>query len=171
MDYKTLIDEMDALVLSELAKSFQEEGHKLTGALIEAIEKELTTTAEGLTRDYLLLKYGAYLNLGVKAEKIPFAPGSGAKKSLYIDGLIRYVMMRKRITDIKKAKSIAFAIAHTQKKEGMPIRTGGLGSDWIGKAVLQIEEKLVQSIGEEHTRSLEADIKDLTKEWSKKLTQ
>ncbi len=170
MDYNSLIKEIDALVLTELAKSFQEEGHKLTGGLIDNIETDLQTTAEGLTRDYLMLKYGAYLNLGVKAEKIPFAPGSGAKKSLYIDGLIRYVMMRKRISDIKQAKSIAFAIAYTQKKKGMPIKTDGLGSSWITKAVSKIEEKLIQVIGEEHALDVNRTVKDLTKEWSKKLT-
>jgi len=36
--------------------------------------------------------------------------------------LIRYVQKRIGISNIQEAKSVAFAIAHTHKKEGMPSR-------------------------------------------------
>jgi hypothetical protein len=58
-------------------------------------------------------------NTGVTAARIPYSPGSGAKTSKYIDGLIRYAKQRMGASD-KEAKGIAFAIASRHKKEGMP---------------------------------------------------
>ena len=92
--------------------------------------------------------YVAILNRGVEPSRIPFSPGSGAGRSLYIEGLTNYAMKRMGLRG-KEALSVAFAIARTHKKEGMPTRgsysfssTGkrtGFTEDYIEKHQADIE--------------------------------
>ena len=61
-----------------------------------------------------------------------------------------FVEKRMAITDLRTKKSVAFAIAHTQKKEGMPTRgsyqysTTGKRTGWINDAF----EKNLNNIGD-----------------------
>jgi hypothetical protein len=128
------LDEVDKIIIKALAESFEAQGHKLTGKLISDLSSEVTLDQGSIIVDYLGYKYGAYLNSGVPASRIPYRRGSGAGHSLYIDGLISYVKKRMMISDIGKAKSIAFAIAEKQKQVGMPIRTNGQGTKWADEA-------------------------------------
>lgn len=138
----SFLDDMDKVVLKALQEWFEAKGHSMSGKLIADIETEVTMNRGDIIIDYLAYKYGAYLNSGVKPENVPFNPGSGAGKSLFIDGLIRYVQQRMAIGDLKEAKSIAFAIAHTQKQKGMPFKTQGEGSHWADSAAKEAEPEL-----------------------------
>ena len=94
---------------------------QLTGSAINQMETMVqfqinTLIIEGLIPDYMTIN-----NSGVKAERIPYYPGSGNKTSKYIDGLMRYAKQRFGASD-KESKSIAFAIASKHKKEGMPTK-------------------------------------------------
>lgn len=115
------IDGLKKFIESELMKTFKAQGHFMTGDLIDSIKWEVEQNAETLLISMFMKTYGIYLDAGVKSSKIPYTEGSGDKYSKYIQGMIGYV--KSRITsDNRKAKSIAFAIAKTQKKEGMPTR-------------------------------------------------
>jgi hypothetical protein len=81
-------DEIDDVIIDALAKAFVQHGHFMTGKIIEDIEIKREETRDGANIDYYTYPYGAYLERGIKAENIPFSPGSGAKHSMYIDGLI-----------------------------------------------------------------------------------
>ena len=118
-----------------LAQSFISKGHNLTGALIRDMKFITDQSRFHLDMEVWLNEYGAYLDQGVPASRIPFSPGSGAGSSKYIEGLTKYVMLRMGISDMKEAKSVAFSIAHTQKKKGMPAKTGGKGTGWIDEAL------------------------------------
>ena len=133
-DVSLFMDRVEDEVKRVLLKSFSDEGHTLTGKLIADIESEVTAYSGGFAIDFMSAKYGAYLNFGVKAAKIPYTRGSGAGRSAYITGLMKYVQLRMGISDPKQQKSIAFAIATEQKKKGMPLRTGGRGTQWADKA-------------------------------------
>jgi hypothetical protein len=107
--------QMNAAIREEFAL----QGHTLTGGLERSLQNhiektknitEVTGTANG---------YIEPLNEGVSAEDIPFGSYTGATTSKYIQGLVKYVELRMGKTG-KEALSIAFAIAKTQKKEGMP---------------------------------------------------
>ena len=128
------MDRIEDEVKKALLKHFTDEGHTLTGKLIADIETEVTSYSGGFAIDFMAAKYGAYLNFGVKAARIPYTRGSGAGRSAYITGLMKYVSLRMGINDEKQQKSVAFAIAEAQKKRGMPLRTAGLGTQWADKA-------------------------------------
>lgn len=116
-----LADDIGTLAMTVVANEWKAQGHNLTGSAIKQMETMVkfqinTLIVEGLIPDYM-----AYNNSGVKAEKIPYYPGSGNKTSKYIDGLMRYAKLRLGKSD-KESKSIAFAIASKHKKEGMPTK-------------------------------------------------
>jgi hypothetical protein len=137
-----IYDKIDEIIIDALAESFVAHGHFMTGKIIEDIEIKREEVRGGANIDYYTYPYGVYLERGVKAENIPFSPGSGAKSSLYIDALISYVKRKFSISDMKEAKSMAFAIAHTQIKQGMPGGTGGEGSKWISDAIMDADSKM-----------------------------
>lgn len=170
ISFDKAIEFLNQVVIVALAKEFEAEGHKMTGKLIDDIETVTTNTAEGFVQDYLIYKYGAYLHSGVKADRIPFNPGSGAKKSLYIEGLMRYVKMRMGISELRQQKSVAFAIAYKQKQVGMPIRTRGMGTHWIMKATQAIEEKIPELFGDFNEHVVITNIDELISKWNKDLT-
>lgn len=128
------MDRVEEEVKKVLLKSFTDEGHTLTGALIRDIESEADAYSGGFAINFMAEKYGTYLNFGVKANRIPYTRGSGAGRSAYITGLMKYVQLRMNINDPRQQKSVAFAIATEQRKKGMPLRTSGQGTKWADKA-------------------------------------
>lgn len=105
----------------ELIKNIVEQGHNLTNTLIKSLNYTIEENKEFIEINYFGEHYAKYLEKGVPASKIPFAKGSGAKKSKYISALINYAMLRFKV-DNKEAKKIAFAIANKHKREGMPTK-------------------------------------------------
>jgi hypothetical protein len=106
--------------LSQLKFELQSQGHKLTGALERSLEWRGRSFEGGLVISFLAEKYALPVNTGVRSNRIPYTPGQArAKKSKYIQALVRYAKIRFRVTE-KQALGIAFAIARKHKKEGMP---------------------------------------------------
>ena len=105
-------------------------------------------TVRGIRIEGWMYKYSKYLESGVSAANIPSKRGSGAGKSKYIDGLISYVKQRMNVADLKRQKSIAFAIATKQKKVGMPIRTHGKGTQWLTKALDEHQDDILRYVSE-----------------------
>jgi hypothetical protein len=118
---------MDSLALQKIADLAKEaviiawraQGHELTGNAVRELETRIIQTSTLSIIDGLVVDYMVPNNTGVTAARIPYSPGSGAKTSKYIEGLIRYAKQRMGASD-KEAKGIAFAIASRHKKEGMP---------------------------------------------------
>ncbi len=134
-------------ILTDLKKELVSQGHRLTGGLEESLVMSVEPIVNGVSLVMRGKAYGQALNKGVPANRIPFQPGSGKKTSKYIDGITRFVEL-KGIASGKKAISIAFAIAKTHKKLGMPTREEKKG--WIDKTIeakipswVQLTESLV----------------------------
>lgn len=105
----------------EFRKELIDQGHKLTGKLIQSIRsevKQIQTAVEGLI---YFEDYYTYLETGVSADKIPYGGRSGGtKSSKYIAALIDYWKLRGR--NDKEARSAAFATAYKHKQEGIPTK-------------------------------------------------
>jgi len=133
-----VLEDLQKLLKQELLKEWIAQGHYMSGKIIEEAEFVTETVANTLRMDLYMYGYGAIIETGTPASKIPYSGRSGSGgTSKYIQALIGYVEKRMNISDLKKAKSIAFAIAETQKKEGMPTRgsfsytTTGKRTGWI----------------------------------------
>ena len=153
-DILGIVNDFAQVLIKGLRKELVAQGHKMTGSLSKSLESEVKAISNGIS---LIVKgndYGAVLNNGVKANRIPFSQGSGATSSKYIQGLQRFV--KARITsNEKKSLGIAFAIAKTHKKEGMPSKgslrfsNNGRRTGWIDYAVKDTEKefsKLVRTV-------------------------
>lgn len=135
-----VIQQIADLALSGIALAWRAQGHELTGSAVRDMETRVIKTAQGYTIEGYLNDYMAYLNTGVTAARIPYSPGSGARTSKYIQGLVRYAKMRMGVSD-KEALSIAFAIASKHKREGMPTRASARYSR-TGKRTGFVDEAL-----------------------------
>ena len=139
------------IMREEVIKEWQAQGHSLTGAFerglitreergVDSIKIQLIdTTDQG---------YGAIIDKGVKAENIPFTPGSRRRggTSKYIQGLIAYAKTRMGASD-KDAISIAFAIAHKHAKEGMPTeKSKQFSSTGFRTQFIQAADKRIREI-------------------------
>jgi len=127
------------LVNQKCVDQFALQGHKMTGAFEESIE--LLTDDKGVS--CIGNTYGIYVNVGVKPSEIkhPFARAR-------IEGLTRFVEYRMGLSG-KEAVSVAYAIATTHKREGMPTSgsyaysDNGKRTDFIDDAIALSEEKII----------------------------
>ena len=115
-----LEDVLNAFI-AEIKKQYTLQGHVLTGNLVNSLRWEIETGDTKLTGKIYIADYGLYVNNGVSAVNIPFGGGSGGGTSKYIQGLIRFFLLRGLGDD--NAKRAAFATARKHKKEGMPTKS------------------------------------------------
>ena len=163
-----LADDIGDLAMTVVANEWKAQGHNLTGSAIKQMETMVkfqinTLIIEGLIPDYMAIN-----NEGVKAERIPYYPGSGNKTSKYIDGLMRYAKQRFGASD-KESKSIAFAIASKHKKEGMPTKASakysstGKRTGFIETALDKNSQKFIELIENAIKYSVEVTIESYYK--------
>ena len=133
--------EFEKFMKEELLKTWVEQGHNMNGKVVKEMDIIVDQTADRISFLFYSLPYGVYMESGVSADKIPFSGASGhGGKSAYIQALIGYAKKRMNLPD-KEAKSAAFAIAHTQKKRGMPtpassrFSSTGERTNWIGNTM------------------------------------
>ena len=82
------VNKIKSYVTQQLANSWKEKKHDLTGNLVDSIEYKIG--ADFI--DVYMNDYGAIQDRGVTAANIPYTEGSGSKKkSAYITGLMDYV--------------------------------------------------------------------------------
>ena len=147
----TLSSEVAEIVLISVKAELEAQGHKMTGDLYNSIKYEIRSEASKVIIDYSFLDYGMVQNYGIKASRIPYSAGSGAKKSKYIDGLIKFVEYRMNKSG-KEAERIAFAIARKHKTEGMPtgnsfkFSKNGRRTNWIGEGIAEATPKVNEAI-------------------------
>lgn len=136
MRYPIKLKEVAQVAAEYIAREMIAQGHRLSGKLVDSIEGKADPRA--LTGEVLWEHYGEIINRGVNRNRIPFSPGSGARRSKYIDALESYARRRgMRPGPGETHRNIAFKIARAQKEGGMPTfgsrrfsrtgrRTGGL---------------------------------------------
>lgn len=146
-----LVQQIANLALQAVAIQWKAQGHNLTGNAIQQLETRIVETGNDIIIQGYVVDYMANINAGVMAANIPYSPGSGAKTSKYIAGLIDYVKRRMGKSD-REARSIAFAIASRHKREGMPTKASarfsstGKRTGFIEAALDGVEPELAQLI-------------------------
>lgn len=111
-------------LVDALQKEWIAQGHDNTGAALKSIVYAVQQLSDGYQLNIAFDKYMFYVDGGVSPAKVPFRIGSGAGSSKYIKALTQWVVQRHLVTNLKQAKQLAFAIARTHKKEGIPGRGG-----------------------------------------------
>jgi len=165
------------LVLTELlTEEFEAQGHTMTNKLVDDIEYKVCFEIESIIIEGMMYPYGSILDRGVKPGKVPFS-GTGKRGgvSLYIKALQKYARLRMNIGDDRKALGVAFAIAHTQRREGMPtydsyrFSNTGKRMDWIEDALRK--ERLTQAVTTMSFNIYSMDINTFVKKWNVELNK
>jgi hypothetical protein len=114
----------DALnfVRSEIIRELTEQGHRASGKTFSETEIKIFVNPDGVIGQILMPSHVIILDKGVRPDRVPFRPGSGAKSSKYIDALMRWIAIVKPGLSEYQRKSFAFAIAYTAKRGGHPTR-------------------------------------------------
>ena len=177
MDAKDVFNELGVkvaeVVLLAVRNELQGQGHNMSSSLSKSIEYEIKAEAQKVAIEYSLYDYGMILNYGVKPERIPYTQGSGAKTSKFIEGLKRWVEYRTGKSG-KEAQSVAFAIARTMKKEGMPTKgsykysKNGRRLNWIGEGIQEATPEVTKLINEVFSEVIESVVTKAFVEVNKK---
>lgn len=150
LDSETIQTVADTARLAVVVE-WRRQGHELTGKAAQSIEERVTTRAGATRIEFYIEDYMARISEGVPANRIPYSPGSGAASSKYIQGLTRYARLRFGASR-KEAERIAFAIARTHLREGLPslgskrFSSTGRRTGFIETALDDEEERLAALI-------------------------
>jgi len=160
---------MDRLVrtlILALASELIDQGHKHSGSLISSLEGRIKDDIKGFDVAIWGNRYAAYLDKGVKANRIPYSGRSGGGKSKYIQALIAY-FRQKGAADPKAA---AFATANKHKKEGMPTKGSykysktGKRKGFIKEALNKREAIINKRMTDLVDKKFEKKVKEITKQ-------
>lgn len=183
MSIATDIEKLEQVLSEALMSEFEAQGHKMSGKLIKDIEYVVKTQVDRISISGMMYAYGPILNAGVKADNIPFSPrglgfaASGAGTSLYIKGLQSWVKQRMAISDEKKSLSVAFAIATTQKKYGMPTSAStfysstGKRTEFITDAFKNNEDEITEAVEAMAFNMLTVKLDTLIDKWNIELNR
>ena len=133
--------EFEVFIKKALLEEWTAQGHFIDGKVVKEMDLVVEQTVNSVSFLFFFLPYGTYIESGVPASSIPFSGATGrGGRSAYIQALIGYALKKLQVANMAEAKSAAFAIAHTHKKEGMPGRASarfsstGKRTEWINDA-------------------------------------
>jgi hypothetical protein len=174
----TEVERLQQVIAEVLRDEWEAQGHYMNGAVVKELEWKISQTNDTLTLEALMYPYANIIATGVKKDKIPFSGRTGrGGTSLYIEALQNYVKQRMEVSDDKKSLSIAFAIAHTHKKEGMPTRgsykysSTGKRTEWTGESLSKNEEQITDAIGEWAHNRLLVNLDVILEKWQTELNK
>lgn len=117
-DIKPILEDVMKTLQKGLREEQEAQGHKLTGRLERSIVYEISQDGRDAKAEMYSEDYGVFIELGVKASKIPYSGNRGGGKSKYIEGLISFFELRG--LSGREAEGAAFATAKIQARQGMP---------------------------------------------------
>jgi len=107
----------------QFVKELEEQGHRATGKLIASVVTKVQSVLNEIDLAMSHLDYGIIVNTGLKTGQVPYTRGSGAKTSKFIDALMDWIRLKGIGGGLEKTvRGIAFAMATSMKKEGIPTR-------------------------------------------------
>lgn len=167
---------LQAVISKALADEWQAQGHAMTSKILTDMEYVVKQEVKRLEITGMMYAYGNIIARGVKPNRIPYGGGGGkGGTSLYITALQNYVKARMGINDEQKSKSIAFAIAKTHKKEGMPSKgsyafsKNGRRLDWVEHGLKEGNAEIQEAIKEMVFGLLTVEVDVLVKKWNYEL--
>jgi len=172
------IERLEKVLSDMLLAEWEAQGHSMGGKVVRDIEYKVQQETTRIILSGFMYPYGGYIAKGIKPGKVPYSGRTGrGGTSLYIQALQRYAQQRMGITDAKKSLSIAFAIATTQKREGMPTyhsysySSTGKRMDWIEEAFRKNEPRITEAISLLTFNSLSVQFDVMIAKWQTLLNQ
>jgi hypothetical protein len=166
MAIATDIERLEFVLTEALSNEWEAQGHQMTGAITKDIEYVVKQEVNKLTLSGMIYPYGNIQAAGAKWKRFP---------NVY--AIQEWVKKRMSISDEKKSKSIAFAIAQEFKKHGMPLAGSyqfsktGKRTDWIEEAFKHTEDKITEAISAMAYNQLSVNIDVLLTKWNLELNK
>jgi len=153
-------------LISDFQDELRQQGHVLTGSLVNSMELRIVEGKDQVIGTISFQDYGAFVERGVPAPRIPFSRSSGrGGTSKYIQGLIRFFQIKGLPGN--EAIRAAFATANKHKREGMPTRasyrfsSNGARTGFVTRRLAQAEPRIVARVSEDVERTIEIRIFNL----------
>jgi hypothetical protein len=143
--FLALSDQIAILAIKVLKNVLRQQGHNLTGKLLDSIEAKTEIDRSNFIAKIQIYfeNYGNVLNTGIKPNRVPYERGSGKKTSKVVQSLSNYARLRGMANDNKQALKIAFAILNSWKKNGAPT-IGSKKFSKTGRRTGSIQETIEQ---------------------------
>ena len=171
-DIATAVEKLEQVLSEALMNEWEAQGHAMTSKVVKEIEYKTKQETNRIILSGYMYPYGSIIAAGTKPYKIPFGGKGRGGTSAYIEALKMYVKNRMNISDEKRALSIAFAIAKTQKEEGMPTMnsykysSSGKRLDWIQEAFKHGEDKITEAVSQMAYGLLSVNLDVLLNKWN-----
>ena len=121
-DYQISVEDLATYTVNQIRRATRDQGHYLSGRLDRSTKEKIIETPDAIIIDIVRDAYGEALENGIPRNSIPYSPGSGAKTSRFIQGLLDFVKRRNLKPRAGQTQlGIAFAIAQSMKKTGYPL--------------------------------------------------
>ena len=153
------------LILSEaLQNEWVLQGHAMTSKVVTDIDYVVKQETNMLVLSGFMYSYGIYQDQGATWSGWP-----------NIRAIQEWVKLRMSITEEKKSKSIAFAIATEFRKHGMPLQSGnrfsatGTRRNWISEAFNREDGRIQETIQQLLFELLNKNTSKFVDKWNKQL--
>ena len=80
-------DRIAGIVIESLIRFWRLQGHSLTGKFVRSLDHQVREAVGVTVIDFYMENYGVILDRGVSPSRVPYSPGSGARRSQYIEWL------------------------------------------------------------------------------------
>jgi hypothetical protein len=110
------MEQLGEYSVRQVVEELLNQGHKASGNLIESVQAEFTRRMKVFEIAISYLKYGVYLEKGIKAREYKRGPSREE-----IEGLLNWLRYKRLVAQIDNAaRSFAFAIAYAHRRDGFP---------------------------------------------------
>lgn len=114
------VERLLAFAQEKVKRELEDQGHRLTGSLIDSLKTEIIAKREVILGLVWLNEYFPYLDRPLAADRVPYSRGSGKKASKVVAALQGY--WRRRGLAEQEATRATFATLNKWKAEGRPTR-------------------------------------------------
>ena len=158
--------QLQEVLKDALMNEWSLQGHAMTSKVVNDIDFVVKQEAQMLSLSGYMYPYGNIQASGATWKKFP---------NWY--AIQQWVKLRMQIQDEQKSKSIAFAIAQTFKKSGMPtagslqFSSTGKRTDWVEEAFRRDESKITDTVRQMMYGMLTINMDVLIKKWQIELNK
>ena len=110
-------------------------GHPTWGRFVDNLKHEVVMKGRDFSIRVISLKYGIYMNYGVKADRV-------VRSRAYISAIFAWVQKKLGISDERQARQVTWFIGEKHKRDGIP------GSGFIDKMREETDQEITKMVAE-----------------------
>jgi len=159
---KEAIEKAVVVLLEDVKEEWRQQNKVASGKAMRSAKAQTIAGFDSVTGVILVKKYMLYQDKGVKASRVKIGRG-------LITGLTRWIRYKMPSVPAKKRKHVAWAIAKTMQREGMPTKNArryspsGRVLNWSSHALGSAEPKIDVIVEELLSQGIDIEILNIIK--------